>query len=97
MVAGPSEQIWAWREPSAGDPAYESHFAMAVERSASEVIALARAAGWQARVCSRGGFFDLVEVWVENAYLVEVLDPAQLAQYRRSMTLENWQRAFGSA
>ena len=38
---------------------------------------------------------ELVEVWVENAYLVEVLDPAQMADYRRAMTVENWKRVFG--
>jgi hypothetical protein len=96
MQAGPSEQIWALRAGSNGeDRAYESHFAIAVPRSAAEVVELARAAGWQARVCNRGGFFDLIEVWVENAYLVEVLDPGQLADYRRSMTVDNWKRAFG--
>jgi hypothetical protein len=46
-------------------------------------------------VCNRGRFFDIVEVWVENAYLVEVLDPEQLADYQRAMTIENWRRAFG--
>ena len=95
MVEGPTEQIWLSRPTSAGEHAYESHFAMGVERSAAEIVELARAAGWHARVCSRGGFFELVEVWVENAYLVEVLDPNQLADYRRSMTVENWKRAFG--
>jgi hypothetical protein len=45
-------------------------------------------------VCNRGGLFDLVEVWVENAYLVEVLDPVQMADYARSMTVDNWKRAF---
>jgi len=39
----------------------------------------------------------LVEVWIENAYLVEVLDPAQMADYRRTMTVENWRRAFMKA
>lgn len=96
MLPGEHEQIWA-SSPLRPDPerAYESHFAIAVERTAPEVVELARAAGWRARVCNRGGFFDLVEVWVENAYLVEVLDPSQLADYRRSMTVENWKRAFG--
>jgi hypothetical protein len=96
MQAGPDEQIWASRAvPSGPARAYESHFAIAVQRRAAEVVALAQAAGWQARVCNRGGFFDVVEIWVENAYLVEVLDPAQLEAYQRSMTVENWKRAFG--
>ena len=95
LFPGPVEQLWERREPAARH--VESHFAMAVPRPAHEILALAEAAGWPARICNRGGMFDLVEVWVENAYLVEVLDPTQLAAYRRSMTVENWRRAFGAA
>jgi hypothetical protein len=95
MVEGPEEPIWVSRERSPDERACESHFAMGVERSAAEIVAMAQAAGWHARICNRGGMFDLVEVWVENAYLVEVLDPQQLADYRRSMTTENWKKAFG--
>lgn len=96
LVAGPTEPIWERRRPRPpGERAVESHFAMSVEQSAADILAIARAAGWRARVCDRGGFFEVVEVWVENAYLVEVLDPIQMAAYRRSMTVENWQRAFG--
>ena len=98
MVEGPEEQVFVARQGKrADDRACESHFAIAVERSAAEILALAEAAGWHARVCNRGGMFSLVEVWVENAYLVEVLDPEQMADYRSSMTLETWKRVFGVA
>ena len=96
MVEGPHEQVWECRPFRENDDgACESHFAMAVERPAAEIVRMAHQAGWHARVCNRGGLFDLVEVWVENSYLVEVLDPVQMAAYRRAMTLENWKRAFG--
>jgi hypothetical protein len=94
MVEGPKEQIWVSRDTVGNARACESHFAMAAERSADEIVALAQAAGWHARICNRGGMFDVVEVWVEGCYLVEVLDPVQLSDYRRSMTTENWKRAF---
>ncbi len=94
ITPGPEQQAWGWRDPASSDRACESHFAMAAPRAASEILALAHAAGWQARICSRGGMFDVVELWVEGAYLVEVLDPAQLADYQRSMTTENWKRVM---
>jgi hypothetical protein len=94
MVEGPDELAWT-SGGGRGERASETHFAIAVDRPAAEIVALARAAGWHARVCNRGGFFDLVEVWVENAYLVEVLDPGQLSDYQRAMTVENWKRSFG--
>jgi hypothetical protein len=96
LIEGPEEQTWVSRPRPDGDRASESHIALAAPRSAAEIVEISHAAGWHARVCSRAGFFDVVEVWVENAYLVEVLDPAQFAQYRRSMTIENWKRAFGA-
>jgi hypothetical protein len=94
LVEGPEEQTWQTRPRSPGDRASESHVAIAVDRDAADVVGIARAAGWHARIVSRGGLFDLVEVWVENAYLVEVLDPIQMADYRRTMTIANWRRAF---
>jgi hypothetical protein len=93
MVPGPDEMAWVAR---GGGEAWESHFALCVERSAEDILEIARRAGWLARVCDRGGFFHVVEVWVENAYLVEVLDPAMAAEYTRSMTVENWKRAFAA-
>ena len=93
MVEGPTEQIWVSR--ARVDDACESHFAISVERRSDEIVAMAHAAGWHARVCNRGGLFEVVEVWVENAYLVEMLDPTQMTDYRKAMTVENWKRAFG--
>ncbi len=46
--------------------------------------------GWPARVCPRGnGFFELVEVWVEGVFMLEMLDPVQAAHYERVVTVEN--------
>jgi hypothetical protein len=95
MVPGAAEMVWVVREDRDAEPAWESHFALCVERSADEILAIAHRAGWLARICDRGGFFRVVEVWVENAYLVEVLDPTMAGEYRRAMTVENWRRAFG--
>jgi hypothetical protein len=75
----------------------ESHLAVGVDRPAEEVLAIARRAGWPAAIHDRGGFFQVVEVWVEGAFLIEFLDPQQAASYRRSMTPQNWKSAFGLA
>lgn len=95
MRNGTTEAEFETRPARLDERAYETHFAMAVEQSAAEVIQIAHAAGWPARVCNRGGFFDVVEVWVEGAYLVEILDPSQLADYSRTMSAAGWERAFG--
>jgi hypothetical protein len=71
----------------------EVHLAICVNRPESEVIAIAQAAGWQARHCDRGnGIFSLCEVFVENTFMIEFLDPAQTARYEQMVTLENYKK-----
>jgi hypothetical protein len=40
--------------------------------------------------------FQLSEVWVEGAFMLEFLDPAQTARYRDVVTPENWKRFLQS-
>ncbi|RYH00149.1 MAG: hypothetical protein EON58_01330 [Alphaproteobacteria bacterium] len=57
------------------------HVALTTARSAEEITALATPLGWRAVPCDRGGVFDLVELWIENRYLVEVLSPPGTERY----------------
>lgn len=89
-----------WRAPDDGSrPSRlsESHLALCVDRPAADIVRLAEAAGWPASICDRGGFFHVVEVWIEGAYLVEVLDPDFTAAYKASMSVANWRNVFGPA
>ena len=70
---------------------YSTHAAIATPLSPAEVLAISGNAGWMARDCDRGPF-TLLEVWVENRLLLELLTPSSQEDYRRSMTAENWQR-----
>ena len=78
-----------WRAVNDSQRLSEVHLAIAVDRPATEILAIADRAGWPARICSRGeGFFELVEVWVEGAFMLEMFDPQQAAHYRRTVTVE---------
>lgn len=57
------------------------HFALSVERSLAEIEAIAAREGWQCHVCSRGGDFDVVELWIEDHFMVELLPPHFAARY----------------
>ena len=59
------------------------HFALSVELEIAEIEAIAEREGWRSYVCSRGGDFDVVELWLENRFLVELLPPAFAASYVR--------------
>jgi len=52
-----------------------------------------RAEAALARHCERGGgLFDLAAIWVDNSFMIEVLDPVQTARYKERITAENWKR-----
>jgi len=91
VISFGSDQGWT---PTAQSTRFsEVHLAICVARSEAEVIAIAQAAGWQARHCERGnGIFSLCEVWVENTFMIEFLDPAQTARYEQMVTLENYRK-----
>lgn len=92
QVIAPGEGDAAAR-PSAlqsGASQSEFHLAIATARSAQEVLAIAQREGWRAVRCSRGGFFDVIELWVEGSLLVEVLTPEMQQDYRRNINLNTW-------
>jgi hypothetical protein len=74
----------------------ESHLAICVDRAATEIVEIARRMGWPARPAERGGYFSLVEVWVDGAFLIEFLDPAQTKVYAERVTLANWKALISS-
>jgi hypothetical protein len=57
-----------------------THFALSVATNADTVHAIAQRAGWQYFDCNRGPF-HVIEVWVENETMVEVLPPEFAAEY----------------
>lgn len=68
-------------QPAGADRRTSTHFALSIDKSLDEVMEKAKARGWQAYVCDRGGHFHVIEVWIENTWLVELLPPAFAAEY----------------
>jgi len=61
------------------------HTALSVELDDDEIMAIAKDAGWATAVRGNGAF-SVVEVWIENRLLFEVLSPTQTENYLRVMT-----------
>lgn len=80
---GPQVMPWETQIRQDGDTETPNgvHVAMTSLLSADDIIALGHAQGWRAVHCDRGGVFDLVELWVDNRTLVEVLPPGGTARY----------------
>jgi len=56
------------------------HAAVATHLEADAVLALAADEGWIAKLCTRAGH-DVVELWLEDGFLIEVMTPSMLAAY----------------
>ncbi|HVV34806.1 MAG TPA: hypothetical protein VHC73_16380 [Vitreimonas sp.] len=88
-----AENEGGWKTTPNPQRTSECHMALCVDRPEAEVIEIAQRAGWTARHCERGGgIFGLAEIWVDNAFMIEVLDPVQSARYRENVTLAKWKQ-----
>jgi hypothetical protein len=90
-LLAPGQAEADWLPGPAGSRRSEVHLAIAVPRTSTEILATAAQLGWLARPCVRGGLFELVELWVENAFLIELFDPGQAAHFRRTVSARQWQ------
>jgi hypothetical protein len=72
------------------------HMAVGTQLSAAEVTAIGEREGWRAVRCTRGhDFFDVIEFWVENNTMLEVLTEDMQASYKKFATVENF-KAFAA-
>jgi len=69
----------------------ETHLAISTKLDEAGVHALAAENGWQVRTCWRGeNLFRVIEVWIDNTFLIEVLTPEMQREYLGFMTPENY-------
>jgi len=57
------------------------HFALSLTCEIAEIEAIAGREGWACHTCNRGSNFGVVELWIENRLMVELLP----RRSRRSM------------
>jgi hypothetical protein len=67
------------------------HVAIATELDVEAVKAIARRFGAPAKVCARGPF-DVIELWVEGSFMIEVLTPDMQAEYLANMHVAGYER-----
>lgn len=75
-------------------PVFNSvHAAISVEMSEAEIEQIAAREGWLVRRCDRGPF-PIIEFWVENKFLIELLTPELVSQYLQVATPESYEMAL---
>lgn len=67
-----------------------THMAIATSLSEAQVLALGAAEGWRTERRSRGGAFEVIELWLENRLMVEVLTPRMQVQYLDRAAPQAW-------
>jgi hypothetical protein len=58
-----------------------THVAISVPIDEVTIQAIAKREGWLAKRCDRQGYFEVIEFWVENQVLVELLTPEIASKY----------------
>lgn len=66
-----------------------THAAISVPASREEIEQIAVREGWHSRCCNREGFFDVIEFWVENTLMIELLTPEMTNKYITFMQPDN--------
>ncbi len=73
-----------------------THLNISTNLSESEVKEIANREGWRCLTCNRDkGLFQLIELWIEDRFMVEVMTPEQTARYVQITDPEFISRAFG--
>lgn len=62
----------------------------------AEIKAIGEREGWRVLTCNRGeGLFQLIELWIENRFMLEVMTPEQTARYLEVLDPAFISAAFG--
>lgn len=78
-----------------GSPFTATHVAVSVQTSEERIKEIAAREGWRAVTLNRDDAFSVVELWIENRLLIELLPPEMAKQYLDFATPEKFAEAFG--
>lgn len=81
--ATPTEEYEAQFVQGDSAPQYvATHLNISTHLSIEEVKKIGRREGWRVLTCNRDrGLFQLVELWIEDRFMLEVMTPEQTARY----------------
>lgn len=80
-----------------GSPAryVATHLNISSPLDIEQIKAIGAREGWRTLVCNRGeGLFQLVELWIEDTFMLEVMTPEQTARYVEVTNPEFIAKAF---
>ena len=70
-------------------PHSATHAAISVPTTQKQIEQIAAREGWRCVRCDRDGFFEAIEFWVENRFMLELLPPSLATRYLTFMQPAN--------
>lgn len=96
----PTIQTQPWEDQIFMESEYREvsshHMALSTNLSDEEVVKLGRELGFRTQPCDRAGVFKLVELWIDNSYLIEVLSTHETQRYKAFMNPATVAQMFGA-
>ncbi|AFZ24639.1 hypothetical protein Cylst_2420 [Cylindrospermum stagnale PCC 7417] len=71
-----------------------THAAISVTNTQEKIEEIGNREGWKVLRCHRNSSFDVIEFWLENRLMIELLTPEMANQYLAVTHPENLQRMF---
>ncbi len=94
MIPGEGYEQAAFIQNVLYSPFTATHAAISVPTSQEQIEKIATREGWRVLRCSRDSFFDVIELWIENKLLIELLPPEIAPQYVAFMQPQNLEKLF---
>lgn len=81
----PSVKPQPWEDQIFPEPSPQKlsshHMALTTKLTEDEILEIGRELGFRVQPCDRAGVFKLLEFWVDNSYLIELLTEAETKRY----------------
>jgi hypothetical protein len=88
----PAEGQFAVQNNATPSSYSHAHVAIGTPLSVEEIFQLAAREGWMAQRSDRGGLFEVIELWVENRFLLELLTEREQRRYVANVTAANLEK-----
>ena len=94
LMPGCGYEQAAFSQNAFASPFAATHAAISVPACKEQIEQIAAQEGWRMLHCSRDGLFEVIELWVENKLMLELLTPQMARKYLDFMRPQNLEAFF---
>ena len=84
LIPGQENQQLEFKHNNSSSRFIATHAAISVPLSREEIELLGKRERWRVAHCNREGIFEVMEFWIENAVMLELLTPEMTRQYTQA-------------